>query len=465
MAAETTYYYAVLALSRDKSGAQSTTVSATTPPPPPGVVFEGVMVVESGALGDGEALGYAFRGEGLGSFEITRAEEPRRVGSNFTVRGLLRMPGVHTLSEFGTFVDAVTLMHSREAPTPFVLTVGGREFASSAAVGASDIVGVVVRAWFWERRCAGWEPGDTVAVSFERVSGDDPRLSAATDDATLGSLSVAGARLAEPFDMAVLDYTADAAAETTQVTVAAEAADNNACGVEISPADADPAAAGHQVDLTGDGAVVTMTVTAADGATNGTYTLTVGRGGTRPAAVARLSLQGVPDLGFDPGQRRYQTHTPRGATSTQVDALGAGGSTVEVFSYQAGRRQVRNAPANGTVPLSSGGDTLIATRVSTPRNERQSIYTVKLSPPPGQGSGRRDALQRQQRAAVERAQRLPRHIDPGVRGRHFRLHRGRGAKRRASHRRRDRGRGCKRGHHGARRRSRHGGASGGAQRR
>ena len=387
VAAETTYYYAVLALSRDKSGAQSTTVSATAPPPPPGVVFEGVMVVESGALGDGEALGYAFRGEGLGSFEITRAEEPRRVGSNFTVRGLLRMPGVHTLSEFGTFVDAVTLMHSREAPTPFVLTVGGREFASSAAVGASDIVGVVVRAWFWERRCAGWEPGDTVAVSFERVSGDDPRLSAATDDATLGSLSVAGARLAEPFDAAVLDYTADAAAESTRVTVAAEAADNNACGVEISPADADPAAAGHQVDLTGDGAVVTMTVTAADGATNGTYTLTVGRGGTRPAAAARLSLQGVPDLDFDSGQRRYQIHTPQGATSTQVDALGAGGATVEVFSYQAGSRQVRNAPANGTVPLSSGGDTLIATRVSTPGNERQSIYTVKLSPPPGQGSG------------------------------------------------------------------------------
>ena len=387
VAAETTYFYAVLALSQDKSGAQSTTVSATTPPPPPGVVFEGVMVVESGALGDGEALGYALRGGGLGSFEITSAEDPRRVGGNFPVMGVLRMPGVHTLSEFGTFVDAVTLMYSREAPTPFVLTVGGREFASSAAVGASDIVGAVVRAWFWERRCAGWEPGDTVAVSFERVSGDDPRLSAATDVASLGSLSVAGARLAEPFDAAVLDYTADAAAETTQVTVAAEAADNNTCGVEISPADADPTAAGHQVDLPDDGAVVTVTVTAADGVTTGTYTLTVSRGGTRPAAAARLNLQGVPDLGFDPGQRRYQVHTPRGATSTQVDALGAAGATVVVFSYQAGRRQVRNAPANGTVPLSSDGDTLIATRVSTPRNERQSIYTVKLIPPPGQGSG------------------------------------------------------------------------------
>ena len=112
---------------------------------------------------------------------------------------------------------------------------------------------------------------------------------AATDDATLGSLSVAGEELAEPFDAAVLDYTADAAAEATRVTVAAEAADSNACGVEISPADADPAAAGHQVDLADDGAVVAVTVTAADCATTGTYTLTVSRSGIRPAAARRLT--------------------------------------------------------------------------------------------------------------------------------------------------------------------------------
>ena len=103
-----------------------------------------------------------------------------------------------------------------------------------------------------------------------------------------------------------------AVAETTQVTVAAEAADNNACGVEILPADADTATAGHQVDLANDGVVVTVTVTAADCVTTGTYTLTVSRGGTRPAAAARLNLQGVPGLGFDPGQRRYQIHTPPG---------------------------------------------------------------------------------------------------------------------------------------------------------
>ena len=391
MAAATTYHYAVLALSQNGDGAQSDSISATTsaaPPLPPAVVFEGVMVVESGFLGDGEVLGYAHRG-GLGNFEITSAEQPSMVGGHIPVLGLLRMPGVHTMSEFGTFVDAVALVYpDSDAPTPFVLTVGGREFAAAAAaVGASDMMGETLHAWFWDRRCASWQSGDTVAVSFERVASDDPRLAAATDDATLGSLSVAGAQLAEPFDAAVLDHTADAAAETTQVTVAAEASDNNACDVEISPADADPAAAGHQVDLADDGAVVTVTLTAADGATTGTYTLTVGRGGTRPAAAVRLNLQGAPDLGFDPGQHRYQIHTPQGATSTRVDTLGAGGATVEVFSYQAGSRQVRNTPANGTVPLSSGGDTLIATRVSTPRNERQSIYTVKLSPRPGQGSG------------------------------------------------------------------------------
>ena len=68
-----------------------------------------------------------------------------------------------------------------------------------------------------------------------------------------------------------------------------EAADSNACGVEISPADANPATAGHQVDLADDGAVVAVTVTAADCATTGTYTLTVSLGGIRPAAARRLT--------------------------------------------------------------------------------------------------------------------------------------------------------------------------------
>ena len=215
------------------------------------------------------------------------------VGGHIPVLGLLGMPGVHTMSEFGTFVDAVALVYpDSNAPTPFVLTVGGRQFASAAAaVGASDMMGETLHAWFWDRRCASWQSGDTVAVSFERVASDDPRLAAATDDATLGSLSVAGAQLAEPFDAAVLDHTADAAAETTQVTVAAEASDNNACGVEISPADADPAAAGHQVDLADDGAVVTVTLTAADGATTGTYTLTVPKMPKRTIDLRKDALQ------------------------------------------------------------------------------------------------------------------------------------------------------------------------------
>ena len=269
------------------------------------------------------------------------------------------------------------------------------EDTGSAGTEYTDSTVAAETTYFYAVLALSQNGNGTQSAAVSATTPAEP-LSAATDDATLGSLSVAGAQLAEPFDAAVLDYTADAAAETTRVTVAAVAADNNACGVEISPADADDATTGHQVDLADNGAVVTVTVTAADCATTGTYTLTVSRGGTRPAAAARLSLQGVSDLSFDSGQRRYRIHTPRGATSTQVDADGADGATVEVFSIQAGQHKTpigrdsaltRGAPSGTSVPLSQTAQTLVAVRVSTAGNERQSIYTVKLTPPPGQGSG------------------------------------------------------------------------------
>ena len=134
-----------------------------------------------------------------------------------------------------------------------------------------------------------------------------------------------------------------------------------------------------------------------DGARSATISATTPAEPQPPAAAAAsLSLQGVSDLDFDPSQRRYRIHTPRGATSTQVDAAGAAGATVEIFSIQAGQPKTpvgrdstltRGAPSGTSVPLSQTVQTLVAVRVSTAGNEHQSIYTVKLIPPPGKGSG------------------------------------------------------------------------------
>ena len=322
VAAETTYYYAVLALSQDGDGQQSDTVSATTPavPQPPAAP---TGLTASQVAHDSVTLSW------------TDPED-----TSITGYRVLRGTDANSLSAIA--------QDTGNTSTEYTDTTVAAETAYYYAVLALSA------------------DGDGAQSATLSITTPADLLSAATDDATLGSLSVAGGQLAEPFDAAVLDYTAGAVAETTQVTVAAEAADNNACGVEILPADADTATVGHQVDLADDGVVVTVTVTAADCVTTGTYTLTVSRGGTRPAAAARLNLQGVPGLGFDPGQRRYRIHTPQGATSTQVDASGAGGATVEVFSYQAGQDKTpvgrdsaltRGAPSGTSVPLSQTAQT------------------------------------------------------------------------------------------------------------
>ena len=148
---------------------------------------------------------------------------------------------------------------------------------------------------------------------------------------------------------------------------------------------------GHQVGLGGDGAVVVVTVTAADGATTATYTVTVGRGGAAPAAAARVGLGGIGDLGFEPLVRRYDARVPSGVLSTRVEMVGAGDTALEGFAVTAGDSAVTAVGPDGAVALSQHADTLVVVHAATPRNERQGVYTMLLrasrpSPVPARSS-------------------------------------------------------------------------------
>ena len=143
--------------------------------------------------------------------------------------------------------------------------------------------------------------------------------------------------------------------------------------------------------LGGDGAVVVVTVTAADGATTATYTVTVGRGGAAPAAAVRVGLGGIGDLGFEPLVRRYDARVPPGVLSTRVEMVGAGDTALEGFAVTAGDSAVTAVGPDGAVALSQHADTLVVVHAATARNERQGVYTVLLrasrqSPVPARSS-------------------------------------------------------------------------------
>ncbi len=352
------------------------------------VLYEGVMTVESGDLSSGPVLGYSIRGGGLGSFVITEAEQQDLVGGHSTLLGLMRMPGEHELPH-GTFTDAVAVMYAG-SERDFVVTAGGQEFASRAAVGGTYFQTASARLWLWENRCANWLPGDRVEVSVEAVSSADSRLLGASSDASLGALTLQGATLDAGFDPAATAHSATSETGVDLVTVAAEPADPSACAVGVSPEDADPDAAGHQIDLGADGAAVTVTVVAEDNVTVGIHSLSIAR--RDAAAASRLGLQGVPDLGFDPSQRRYDAPMPPGRIRTSIDVSTPPGAATEVFSLLPGQDPVRSAvetrrSGDNTVTLSPGRETLVVVRITTDGNRRQSIYTVRLTPPQSPGSG------------------------------------------------------------------------------
>ena len=105
--------------------------------------------------------------------------------------------------------------------------------------------------------------------------------------ATLSALSLSVGTLDPAFKSDVTMYTADVANDVEQITVTATPTDGNAT-VEIRPADADMATAGHQVALAVGGTEITAKVIAADGTTTETYIVRVTRANTHPTVTLVL---------------------------------------------------------------------------------------------------------------------------------------------------------------------------------
>ena len=111
-----------------------------------------------------------------------------------------------------------------------------------------------------------------------------------TGGAYLSALSVGGIGI-EGFVATTPDYTVTVGNSIERATIALATVDGNA-SVTYSTADADSSAAGYQVDLEVGSNVVTITVTAPEGATRD-YTLTINRTGSDNANLRDLTSDGT----------------------------------------------------------------------------------------------------------------------------------------------------------------------------
>ena len=142
----------------------------------------------------------------------------------------------------------------------------------------------------------------------------------ASDDATLSALTLSGVTLSPSFASGTVAYTARVVHSVSSTTVTATATHAGASR-EITPADADANAAGHQVNLTAGGdTVITVEVTAQDKMTAKTYRVAVNRAAppSGDATLSGLTLSPVDIGNFQSGTTEYGVNVANPVGSVTV---------------------------------------------------------------------------------------------------------------------------------------------------
>ena len=189
------------------------------------------------------------------------------------------------------------------------------------------------------------EDGETKKTYTVTVTRASPPVS---NDATLSGLTLSGVTLA--FDPATTAYTAEAGNDVTDTTVTPTTNHDGATyAVRLDGADD----ADGTVDLSVGENVVTIEVTAEDGQTNKTYTVSVTRAApalSGDATLSGLALSGIDFGAFDPAVTGYTAEVANDVTETTVTpATNHDGATYVV-------KLDGVADADGTVALAVGGN-------------------------------------------------------------------------------------------------------------
>ena len=195
--------------------------------------------------------------------------------------------------------------------------------------------------------------------------------------ATLSGLSLsAGGDLTPEFHSDTTKYTVRAVNSVDEVTVTPTTTDADAT-VAITPTDADDAAAGHQVSLAVGETAISVAVTAADGTTTNTYTVTVDRAAPPVLDDATLNSLSLSDGELDPEFAEavvsYTASVDNAVESVTVTAVANHqDATMEITPDDA------DAVADGHQVALEVGDTKIEVEVTAADKTTTETYTVTV---------------------------------------------------------------------------------------
>ena len=319
----------------------------------------------NGVWGDGEIL-WVLDGTERHVYAYRLSDGARAAEREFALAVPVESAG--QLSPLGLWSDGdvfyvVNWPGSTSDPTAYAYRGGVR-------VSESDVEGLAN-----ERASGVWSDGETLWVSESQrnVKLYAYALPAVSSHAALVLLRLAEGDL-EAFSPTDTAYAATVAHGTTRATLTAHGVAGAA--LAYSAADADPATAGHQADLAVGANAIDVTVTAADGVTTRTYTVTVTRAATESddATLSGLALSGI-DIGtFSAATTSYAVSVDSIVSSTVLTATTNHAGASVVIADADGS----TAAGTRTVSLAAGANAITAT-VTAEDGVTTVTYTVTVT--------------------------------------------------------------------------------------
>ena len=303
---------------------------------------------------------------------VTRAEAPPPASTDATLSGLA-LSGV----DIGTF-DPVTTDYTADVGhdvTETTVTATTNDGGAAYAVkldGVADADGTVAlavgnNAIAIEVTAEDGQTTRTYTVTVTRAEAPPP----ASTDATLSGLTLSGVNFGA-FDSATTEYTASVGNDVTETTVTATANDGGATYVVKLDGVAD---ADGNVPLAVGNNAIAIEVTAEDGQTTRTYTVTVTRAEAPPsddATLSGLTLSGVNFGTFNSATTDYTASVGNDVTETTVTATANDGGATYVIKLDA------TEDADGTVDLAVGDNT-VSVVVTAEDGNTVKTYTVTVT--------------------------------------------------------------------------------------
>ncbi|HEU4963602.1 MAG TPA: cadherin-like beta sandwich domain-containing protein [Bacilli bacterium] len=204
---------------------------------------------------------------------------------------------------------------------------------------------------------------------------------AASTNALLTDLGLSGATLNETFASGAFNYTSDVEKNVTSVDLTPMLADSTAAITSVTVNDSPVTySSGYHLPLAIGDNVIQVLVTAQDGTTKQTYTLTVTRMNSHDATLSDLVLNGVTlNETFNSGTYVYTADVPNGQDATDVTVT-LNDSTAMVSSMTVDNVDTTYASAT-PVPLHVG-DNVIKFVITAEDGTTQETYTVTVTRAP-----------------------------------------------------------------------------------